>query len=405
MTYRELLEQYKKNKLSEEQMKEIEQDIEKQEAISEYLIEWEDQDEDYIVQEKQNILDNKESKKADEFTKLVNRKIRKAFLKLGAVVTVVTVIAVLGIVFVLPNIVDRFYYDPGKEITMNHNQLGVDMLVYTDLNHPLQRRESVWVDDDGYGVYDIRIAAGGLDDIVGEIERNQLKIYNENVIMKPTFDPFVWFISENGSDSTKLTEVAAGESFLVSEGFNNAKKQALQHLNEGETYIGYVTLNQMMPYEEFGDFIRSIDLYKDKIWCAVKTNEWENGSFMPANLGFQCMDYGEFEWDNAYVSLKEDGWAFSEEYNEYVEHVGTEKSAQRHFTNMLNYMAKQDVFIEMMGEDPENYLDAAKYVEENGVKVYGFATILDKETALRFSELEEIYCIQTVQRNYRNWNW
>lgn len=261
MTYRELLEQYKKNKLSEEHMKEIERDIEKQEAISEYLLEWEDQDEGYVLkEEKHNTFDNKESEKADEFTKLVNRKIRKAFLKLGAVVTVVTVIAVLGIVFVLPNVVDRFYYDPGKEVTENHNQLEVDMLVYTDLNHPLQRRESAWVDEDGYGVYDIRIASGGLMDVVGEIERNQLKIYNENVIVKPTYEPFVWYIAENGSDSTKLTEVATGESFLVSEGFYNAKKQALQHLNEGETYIGYVTLNQMMPYEEFRDYIRSIEL-------------------------------------------------------------------------------------------------------------------------------------------------
>lgn len=398
MTYRELLEQYKMNKLSEAQIKEIERDIEKYEAISEYLLEVEEQDDFYIRdEEKHNTFDNKDTQRADEFTKLVNRKIRKAFLKLGAVVTIVTVIAVLGIVFVLPNVVDRFYYDPGKEVTENHIQLEVDMLVYTDLNHPLQRRESAWVDEDGYGVYDIRIASGGLMDVVGEIERNQLKIYNENVIMKPTYEPFVWYIAENGSDSTKLTEVATGESFLVSEGFYNAKKQALQHLNEGETYIGYVTLNQMMPYEEFRDYIRSIELYHDKVWCAVKTNEWENGSFMPNNLGFQCMDYGEFEWDNAYISLQDDDWAFSEEYHEYVEQIGTEESAKRHFANMLNYMAEQDVFLEMVGEEPEEYRNAAKYVEENGVKIYGFATLFDKETAMRFSELEEIYCIQTME--------
>ena len=63
MTYRELLEQYKKNKLSEEHMKEIERDIEKQEAISEYLLEWEDQDEGYVLkEEKHNTFDNKEVK-------------------------------------------------------------------------------------------------------------------------------------------------------------------------------------------------------------------------------------------------------------------------------------------------------------------------------------------------------
>lgn len=398
MTYRELLEQYKKNELSEEQMKEIEQDIEKQEVISEYLLELEEQDDYYVLkEEKYNTIDNRESEKADEFAKIVNRKIRKAFLKLGAVVTVVTVVAVLGIVFVLPNIVDRFYYDPGKEVNENYNQLEVDMLVYTDLNYPMQRRESAMVDDDGYGVYDIRVMNGNRNDLVGEIERNHLKIYNENVIIRPIYDPFVWFGVENGSDSTKLSEVAAGDSFIVSEGFRDAKNQDLQYLDEGKTYIGYITLNQMMPYEEFREFLRTIELYENKVWCAVKTKEWENGSFMPDDLGFQCMDYGEFEWDNAYVMLKEDDWAFSEEYHAYVEQVGTKESAQRHFVDMLTYMAEQNVFLEMMGEEPENYLSAAEYVEENGVTVYGFATILDKETALKYSELEEIYCIQTIE--------
>lgn len=398
MTYRELLEQYKKNKLSEDQIKEIEQDIEKQEAISEYLLEVEEQY-DFCVydEEKYNTFGNKDTEKADEFTKLVNRKIRKAFLKLGAAVTIVTVIAVLGIVFVLPDVVDKFYYDPGKEVTEDRNQLEIDMLVYTDLNEPMQRREAAMVDDDGYGVYDIRVMNGDLNDLVGEIERNHLKIYNENVIIRPTYDPFVWFITENGSDSTKLSEVAAGDSFIVSEGFRDTKNQALQYLDEGKTYIGYITLNQMMPYEEFRDFLRTIELYQDKVWCAVKTKEWEDGSFMPDDLGFQCIDYGEFEWDNAYISLKEDDWAFSEEYHVYVEKIGTEKSAQRHFVDMLTYMAEQNVFLEMIGEEPENYLSAAEFVEENGVTVYGFATILDKETALKYSELEEIYCIQTIE--------
>ncbi len=397
MTYRELLDKYKKNILTEEQIKEIERDIEKQDAISEYLLELDEQDIGYVLKdEKHNTFDSKESAKADEFTKLVNRKIRKAFLKLGVSVTVVTIIAVLGIVFVLPKVVDRFYYDPRKELTENHTQLEVDMLVYTDLNHPMQRREVVMVDEEGYGVYDIRVEKSGLDDIVGEIERNKLKIYNENVIIKPEYDPFAWFITRNGSNSTMLTEVTAGESFLVSEGFRDAKNQDLQYLDDGKTYIGYITLNQMMPYEEFRDFLTELELYQDTVWCAVKTNEWEDGTFMPTNLGFQCMDDVEFEWDNTYVDFKEKDWAFSEEYFAYMKQVGTEESAQRHFVNMLNYMAKQDVFLEMMGEDAERYFSAAKYVEENGVTIYGFSTILDKETALRFSELEEIYCIQTI---------
>ena len=42
MTYRELLKLYQEGKLDEEQKQEVEQSVEKQEAISEYLYEKED---------------------------------------------------------------------------------------------------------------------------------------------------------------------------------------------------------------------------------------------------------------------------------------------------------------------------------------------------------------------------
>ena len=109
MRYNELLELYKKKELGEEQREMVERDLERHEAISEYLFEKEEenilQDSGEIQYESGMQLTKKEKNAADDFTKRVNRAIRRAFLKMGAAVCAVTLVVVLLILFVLPNIV------------------------------------------------------------------------------------------------------------------------------------------------------------------------------------------------------------------------------------------------------------------------------------------------------------
>ena len=166
MKYHELLELYKKKELSEEQREMVEQDIERYEAISEYLFEKEEenilQDSGEIQYESGMQLTKKEKNAADDFTKRVNRAIRRAFLKMGAAVCAVTLVVVLLILFVLPNIVSNFYYDPGRIVSENNyggttNQMSLDLAVYTELALPGTYRDDVQVEDRGYGNYNITI--------------------------------------------------------------------------------------------------------------------------------------------------------------------------------------------------------------------------------------------------------
>ena len=113
MRYRELLELYRKKELGEQERERVEQDIEKHEAISEYLFEREESDtlnfgEDASRREDADpVQKRKEDAGGDEFTKRVNRAIRRAFLKMGAAVCAVTLVIVLLILFVLPGVVSR----------------------------------------------------------------------------------------------------------------------------------------------------------------------------------------------------------------------------------------------------------------------------------------------------------
>ena len=89
MTYRELLELYKTGELELEQRKKVEKDIERQEAISDYLYEQEDIPElNDIFEEK--AAAEKNNKRNDDigdidtkFIEMVNRSIRRAFRKMA----------------------------------------------------------------------------------------------------------------------------------------------------------------------------------------------------------------------------------------------------------------------------------------------------------------------------------
>ena len=106
MTYRELLKLYKQGKLSAEEAAHVEAELEKQDAISEYLCE------EASIPQLEELFENQEtaplqgdSKKEQDFALMIHRSIRNAFLKLGAVVLALSVLFLLFVQFALPHLV------------------------------------------------------------------------------------------------------------------------------------------------------------------------------------------------------------------------------------------------------------------------------------------------------------
>ena len=63
---------------------------------------------------------------------------------------------------------------------------------------------------------------------------------------------------------------------------------------------------------------------------------------------------------------------------------------------MLDYMSEQDEFLGMMREQTgETYAEAADYIRENGLQIYGFACVANKETLLELNAEEEVFGIRT----------
>jgi hypothetical protein len=410
MTYRELLELYKRNELEEGKKTEVAAEIEKQEAISDYLYEKAEIPElEEALAVKDLLLDDAQMKQEMEFTKFVKRSIHKAFLKMGTVVGLVILLILLFTQLVLPKLVSEFYYNPGKKITENMNQMGYDMMIYTNLTMPGSYRDNVTVEANGYGNYDICINQvvsydNRFVNLPGKIERGKLTLYDVNILKRPTGNAFAWF-QMKGETSDSLRElVASGQQIYGAAGTPEAAAAAIQDLDENTKYNAYITLDRMMDYGDFIKFLNSNEYSVPEVWCAVYTNggnETKEDRMFIDNLGFTCtlariysLDWDREKYPNLLIA--EDTQGNGVDTEELEKNILREDYMQTHFVSMLRYMADQKEFLKMMKESPELMSQAADYIEKNGLKIFGFALLADKEELLKINEMEEVFEIYTV---------
>lgn len=417
MKYHELLELYKKKKLGEEQREMVEQDIERHEAISEYLFEKEEENilraSGEMPEESETQLTKKEKNASDDFTKRVNRAIRRAFLKMGAAVCAVTLVIVLLVLFVLPHAVSTFYYDPGRIVGKNSsggttNQMSLDLAVYTELAIPGTYRDNVQVEDKGYGNYDINIyqnvsRSGRFYNVAGRVEKDNLRLYDINLLNMPSANIFGWFQIDMDRKDTLTEQVENGVgSFAYTPESKEQSAEELKLLDDNKYYLAYVTLDKILSYNDFIGFAENYSERAIDIWCAPRTAE---DSYMPigrpANLGFYIRlgQSSMLEWDREkYPDLILWSADNSAERDEAEERIKDESFAAEHFAVMLDYMSGQDEFLGMMGQqDGETYAETADYIRENGLQVYGFACVADKETLLELNAEEEVFGIRTEE--------
>lgn len=388
MTYRELLNRYKNNELEESEKTALEQDIEKHEAIGDYLME----QAELPVIELIGAADEDAESGPEEFEKQVKTYIRRAFARTGAIVGAAVLAVLMFVIFALPKIVDGFYYDPGETVGETEfnktNRMSLDMAVYTELFVPFGYRESVTVDDEGYGNYSVYVRqnvshTGYFTDVVGKLSRNRLTLYDPNVFKGPTGNAFLG----------ELVGVRDWYSGAGAAGYPKEAFELLDTLESDEKYAAYSTLDKAMSYTEFVEWCAENEEYPE--WCAlcVKT---ENGYETVANnLGFLlnggCCELGYDKDKYPYLSVFD--------MTEEMEKDSVKDDVMRkHVASLLRYVADNPQFAEMMGRElsPDALRAAADNVEEYGVYIYGFSTADTGEYVQRLKGMEHIAYVYTV---------
>lgn len=426
MTYHDYLEQYKAGTLQEEEQKRVEADIERQDAISEYLLEREEKDaadlkgEELFAGVSESTEVQKQAEQEKQFVKMVNRSVRRAFFKMGVLVAAVVLAIVLFVQFALPDVIASFYYNPGEQVGEDTNRISLDMAVFTELTMPGYERSNVSVYDRGYGNYDICIYQnyslnGVMTNVNGRVEQGRMTLYDTNLLKRPTGNAFGWFQMPLGTGKT-LEELVEGEikvnadnvsygHFFSAAGTSEEALETLRRLSENEVYVGYVTLNEILSYREFMDYIeeRKANGELTPIWCAVRVNdsgEGENGIFRTENLGFTCrlICSNALNWNREeYPNLRLWDETDSADWEELDAKLSEEAYMQEHFVSLLRYMGEQETFLAMWEEAPGTYTEAADYVEEHGMEIYGYVTIGKKEDFLSLATSDAVYEIYTQE--------
>ena len=388
MKYSELLKLYKAGQLDKEQTEKVESDIERQQSISEYLF-----DEEQIFDfEEADIEDESTPQSENNFVDTINKSIRKAFIKMGVVSGTAIIAIVMLIVFVVPKAVNLFYYNPsavvGEKNGIDTVQMSLDMAVYTELYSPKNYSDLVLVDENGYADYDIYIPQnyfidGRKTDVAGKINRNKLTLYNPNIFTQPYIATFV--TEEIGLKTGFSREDLAGDL--------EASKEQLQELDENEYYRAYITMSDVKTYAELVSWCEANNITPE--WCNICTKQ-NNEYYFEDNVGFlystSCAD---LYYDNEkYPYLTQFDLSLS---SEDKDKAYSEDLMETHFISMLKYIGEQETFCKMMGIDPEFkfYDELIENVEENGLNIFGFTVVAQKDEILRISETQDVYYVYT----------
>lgn len=430
MTYRELLKLYRQGKLEEDKKKEVEAEIEKQDAISEFLYEegeipgLEDLKEQEDTEPAKNLIAASDTEKNagtgqnndfdNRFVKEIRHSIRKAFIKMGVVTGAIVLAVILCAVFVLPRVVSAIYYDPNEVVgeyeDLVTTRMDLDLSVYSELFLPGNYRNQVSAVPRGYGEYDITIPqnmswTGKFTSVSGRLVRGELTLYDKNILSRPSMQFYLpgdetaweaWEVDENGKETKMDTEARKKESIQYS-------KEEIEGYNDNDWYTAFVSIEKIMEYKDFIECFQNLSDSKNlewgTLWCAVHT-ENEDGYCIEPNIGFCPFAAGmSMSWDKEkypYLSLNDDG-----DLQEDVDETD-EKIMQSHFISMLSYMREHKEILTMMdqaADDTDRYQEMIDYVKKNGLKIHGFAISAKKDTLLELYKEDVVSYIQTTPQN------
>lgn len=421
MTFRELLNLYRSGELSPEQTREVEEAIDREDALLEYLSERDALPE--LDEENAAPKDDSELRMEQKFQSELRRSIRRAFTRLGVCVGAVLLVILLLAQFVLPQVVDLLYYNPGYIVTglpTDHtNRMTLDMAVYSELFLPGAYRDNVRVVEHGYGEYDVLIAQNisyaGMPavDVAGHISKGRLLLYDANLFKAPVGNAFEWglnfpdpalSLSEQIPAKEYDEETGVGTIHAVGmAGYPEEARENLEALEDGKLYGGFVSLDRVMAYDDFYAFVSQFQ--NQHIWCAVQLAE--KPSYL-ANWGFG-IDYGgganSLAWDrDKYPMLKRS------DDDPFV--ITDGETAKAHMQDLLRYLGDHSEFAEIMSRDygssgytvvaerpafgpikERNLTPLIEYLDEHGVQVYGFWIMADKETLLQLQDSPEVYSV------------
>ena len=382
MKFKELIERYKKGIASEEEKLIIEQEIEKYEAIEEYLSDKIDTAFDDLTVS----LSNEQHKEETEnLSKSVNRRLRKVIITSVAIV----IALITGIFFIISPIVDNFYYNPAKvSVGTGNSDINFDLYAFSELNIPgYSLSSNVNIEKLGFGEYDIsffrrNIFSQEVDYVTTRIKRS---------IKNNDYTEIIW---NKGSNFISVRHPTA----ISQEHVNIQKNKVINHINQLSP-VSYVSANLTFEKDLTMEELRELELKYPEIefiWAGIMIpkSSTRNDLIGIHLLGSNSLILTDKLVEEKYPAFHIMEWLVNPAG--YGEMSIEAKAYELHYKSLLQYMIDRKEATEVLdyGDKLTYYESALKYAEENGVKTYGTLIYSNAEDLIELVERESIKTLE-----------
>lgn len=377
-TFRERLEQWKAGSLTLEEEAAVREEIDKAEAIDEYLSERFDE----LLPMPE---DSEDSAAGKRIARTVSLRLWRTILLILLLLSLAVGAVVIGC--------DLYYYNPNKGIQPHFGgdgQLTIDMLAFTELHSAGYSFSQAEAYRDGPGSYQVYLShysltSGTQQSVATRIVRGRVpgntERGREDYWHFPMGNAFGYRqgvmlnMDENGNESRNPDSADTQNVF-----------DELQKLPSSSRVSVYVSFPQDLSMEQFVSLYEKWDDRLSFLYAAV----WGRTPPFNTTIGF-APDSGGSVLEN-----------LPEEYP-YFQLLGLRDELkenraeiwEQHFRSLVDYLANRPDFIATMigvnGIDAAYYKDVQRYIDENGVKLYGTLIQGSTEDILAYLEEEPFY--------------
>ncbi len=365
MTFRELLKRYKDGTLANEERLLVEEELEKSEAINDYLAE-EIEKSIGLEDDSYHEISNKKSKNNNEnIAREINRTVNR---RLAAVIgiSVACVLAIFLITqYVISPLVSQNYYNPTAKTggQKYSKDISFDLRAITEVSMPGYGLVSVFAGDLGFGKYDLIYTRKNLftkekETINAQIRRN-MRIGTFEDFYPRKYRAFGEFsIAEEGSEEYQK----ALESIR---GYSNTQIEDVKKLPATSYISAWTRFSEDLTMEELFKVKNEYTKVGFK-WIAVRTNEKQGQQL----VGFSIGPNDSFQSGDVVDEEKYPGFQLVDYMRNYEKLPDI--YAMR-YKSLLRYLVDHKEAVSALVGDSRayDYKGALVYAEEKGVNTYG----------------------------------
>lgn len=378
MTFRELLEKYKEGTLTEEEKELIENELEKNEAINDYLAEKLDLTSSFT---------SNEEIQSDMTTKKVRKTVANKLYKVVALSVIIVFAILFSVKYVISPLVASRYYNPAKHTMEKDNaDFFYDLRALNELVHPGYGITYASAKDNGFGNYTLTFEANNI------FTQERLP-YSGDLKKDEPYGIYDYF----SNNTTVLyngiwADPKNNESYKKMDFEKQETKKRINHLKElpDTSYVSaYMLLDKELTLEELSELMYKYESISFN-WVAVRVSDEK----ITLPIGFRINPYGDGIIDD--ISYYKDYPALVLNdfyYNDPDSSNGPLLGYRKHFLSLLKYLSDHNDAAQALTHydlDFDQYLD---YVENNGINVYGLLVFGSPEDLVALYENEKIQTI------------